>query len=408
MNQVQKSAANPELRAGAVAIVRLLRDAGHESFWAGGCVRDMLLGKTPADYDIATSALPDQIVALFDRCVEVGKAFGVIQVLWENFQYDVATFRAEGSYSDGRRPDHVEWANAREDVIRRDFSINGLLYDPVEDQVIDFVGGEDDLRKGVIRAIGVPSERFGEDALRILRALRFSARLGFDIAPETWNAIAEAVPTITKISAERIRYELERLLEEGGAFDGLGMLRELGLWKLVLPEISSPDEAISRFGDRMTLSKVVAWSRLCLGQNLSDPELRGLGKRLRMSRDLIEQIVSTLHCADMLSRYDVLPIWDRKKLVRHTCFRHTISALENDPALASCIALACRELDEWSDADLNPAPLLTGRDLSEEGYAPGPLFGRVLAELENRQLDGTVGDREEALSYVAELAQDKN
>ena len=168
-----KSASNPELKAGAVAIVRLLRD-GHESYWAGGCVREA--GKEPADYDIATSALPDQIVALFDRCVEVGKAFGVIQVLWENFQYDVATFRAEGSYSDGRRPDHVEWANAREDVVRRDFSINGLLYDPVEDRVIDFVGGEEDLRKGVIRAIGVPSERFGEDALRILRALRFSAR----------------------------------------------------------------------------------------------------------------------------------------------------------------------------------------------------------------------------------------
>jgi hypothetical protein len=198
-------------RAAAVAIVQRLQKAGHSAFWVGGCVRDFLLGREPQDYDIATDARPEQVEKLFTRTVAVGKKFGVMIVLEGGHQFQVATFRAEADYQDGRHPGHVTFANAEADAQRRDFTVNGLFYDPVTEKTHDWVGGEKDLRAQIIRTIGLPPERFAEDHLRLLRAVRFAAQLGFEIEPETFAAIQRLAPKIELISAERVRDELIKL-----------------------------------------------------------------------------------------------------------------------------------------------------------------------------------------------------
>lgn len=249
----------------AATVVRRLRTAGHSAFWVGGCVRDFLLGRPPGDYDIATSARPEEIEALFKRTVAVGRKFGVIVVVEGKHQFQVATFRAEADYRDGRRPETVVFSDARADAVRRDFTINGLFYDPVAGQLHDWVGGEADLRARVIRTIGPPEERFAEDHLRLLRAVRFAARLGFDIEPETFAAIQRFAPKIRAISAERIRDELLKLFappelrgtglqprtardsqsagsETGApAARGLELLRDSGLLAHVLPEVAATE-----------------------------------------------------------------------------------------------------------------------------------------------------------------------
>lgn len=250
------------MRATAIQIVRLLKKAGFEAFWVGGCVRDFLLGREPEDYDIVTSALPEEIEKLFPRTIAVGRKFGVMVVLESGHEFQVATFRAEADYQDGRHPERVTFGNARADAERRDFTVNGLFFDPVSKQLHDWVGGETDLRAKVIRTIGSPAERFAEDHLRMLRAVRFAARLGFDIEPETFRAIQATAARIKDISAERIRDELVKLFAPSDlgapasrrhgpelspangtpalpAARGLELLRESGLLEHVLPEVAA-------------------------------------------------------------------------------------------------------------------------------------------------------------------------
>ena len=224
------------MRDAAERVVRRLVEAGHEAVFAGGCVRDMRLGQEPKDYDIATSARPKEVQALFPKSRSVGAHFGVILVLVDGFSFDVATFRTDGSYSDGRRPESVTFATAEEDVRRRDFTVNGLLYDPLEDRVIDHVGGEADLEAKLIRAIGDPVERFAEDHLRLLRAVRFATVLGFEIEADTWAALKEAAGDITKVSAERVRDEFIKVVLHANRVRGLDLLVESGLMRAILPE----------------------------------------------------------------------------------------------------------------------------------------------------------------------------
>ena len=225
------------MRHTATQIVRRLRHAGFEAFWAGGCVRDALLGREPHDYDVATNATPDQIEALFPHTVPVGKQFGVIVVLEGGHQFQVATFRAEEDYQDGRRPGTVRFSHAREDAIRRDFTVNALFYDPITEQVHDWVGGEKDLRARLLRTVGSPDERFAEDHLRLLRAIRFAAQLGFDIEAQTMAAVQKHAEKIKLVSAERIRDELNKLFAPPHAARGLTLLHESGLMPHVLPEL---------------------------------------------------------------------------------------------------------------------------------------------------------------------------
>src|SRR2546428_9580991 len=227
--------AKAEREAVATDLVRRLRAAGHEAYLAGGCVRDRLLGREPLDYDIATSATPETVQALFPRTIPVGVQFGVVLVIASGMPVEVATFRSDAAYVDGRRPSAVHFGSAREDALRRDFTVNALFLDPLTGDVVDFVAGQTDLRAGIIRAIGDAGARIAEDRLRMLRAVRLAARLGFTIEPLTRAAIAAAAPTITDISAERIGGEIVRILTAGGARPGLELLADPGPLAAVLP-----------------------------------------------------------------------------------------------------------------------------------------------------------------------------
>jgi poly(A) polymerase len=220
-------------------IVRRLRDAGHAALFAGGCVRDSLMGKAPNDFDIATSARPEQVQRLFPRTVPVGVQFGVILVVEQGMEYQVATFRSDGAYLDGRHPKNVTFTTAEGDARRRDFTINGLFYDPIEERVLDFVGGRKDLERRTLRAIGNPADRFAEDKLRLLRGVRFASTLGFEIEVATWDAVRAGAPAIREVSAERIRDELVKIFSSPHRVRGFDLLDASGLMVEILPEISS-------------------------------------------------------------------------------------------------------------------------------------------------------------------------
>jgi poly(A) polymerase len=226
-------------RLAALEIVRRLREKGYQAFYAGGCVRDMLLGRRPKDYDVVTDAMPDQITKLFRRTLEIGAQFGVIMVLMDGKQVEVATFRTEYGYADGRHPDQVDFATAKEDAYRRDFTINGMFFDPVSRQIHDFVGGQEDIQRRILRTIGPARERFGEDYLRMLRAIRFAVRFDFAMEPNTWDAICELSGRITRISAERVASELEGILTHPNRKQGGQYLHSSGLLDSIFPGLDS-------------------------------------------------------------------------------------------------------------------------------------------------------------------------
>ena len=227
------------MKIAAIEIIKRLRQAGYLAYWVGGCVRDLVMGHPPTDYDIATSATPDAVVQLFPRSLTVGAQFGVVLVPQGDHFYEVATFRSEGTYSDGRRPDHVTYTtDPRQDVERRDFTINGLLYDPLEGTVLDYVGGQSDIHWRLIRTIGSPEQRFLEDKLRLVRAVRFAARFTFRLENSTQEAVLELAETIRQVSQERIREELIKLLTHGYAARGISLMDSCGLLRFILPEVT--------------------------------------------------------------------------------------------------------------------------------------------------------------------------
>ncbi len=463
---------NPHFRA-ALAIARRLRDAGHQAFFAGGCVRDLLLGLAPQDFDVATSATPDEIVALFPKTFTVGAHFGVVLVCNEIDDaeiatesgapgersrlagvVEVATFRSDGAYSDGRRPDAVRYTtDPREDVLRRDVTINGLLLDPIEYEAtgdltsatFDFVHGREDLAARTIRAIGDPSLRFAEDKLRMMRAVRFAARLDFQIDPATAAAIRRHAAEIAQVSAERIHDELTRILTEGGARRGFELLFDLGLLAQVLPEavrlrgVAQPPEFHPE-GDVWThtmlmleqlpagASANLAWGALLhdIGKPATyqppDPavpnsRIRFHGhveagvriaetilSRLCFSGDDTTQIVSLV--ANHMRFGDVLQMKHStlKRFLRLPRFDehlelHRLDALSSHADL-TCYNFALAHFEAEPAPDLRPAPLLTGRDLIAAGYRPSPQFKPMLALAEDAQLEGAATTREEALALV--------
>ena len=445
---------NPPYLA-ALAIVRRLRDAGHQAFFAGGCVRDLVLGVAPKDFDVATSATPDQIVALFDKTFTVGAHFGVILVCDQiddtSITTEVATFRNDGAYSDGRRPDAVRFStDPREDVLRRDFTINGLLLDPLStadpaSATVDFVHGRQDLAARIIRAIGDPSLRFAEDKLRMLRAVRFAARLGFQIDPVTFAAICRHAADIAQVSAERIRDELTRILTEGGACRGFHQLYDLGLLAEVLPEVvrlrgvAQPPEFHPE-GDVWThtmlllenlpfkSSSTLAWGALLhdigkpatyqpANHAIPGSRIRFHGHveagiriaetilaRLRFSNDDTAQILALvrnhMRFGDVLQmkqstlkRFLRLPRFDEHLVL------HRLDALSAHGDL-TCYNFVHAQYQAEPAPDLRPAPLLTGRDLIAAGYRPSPQFKPMLALAEDAQLEGAITTREQALALV--------
>ncbi len=404
---MSEASAPPSQREFALEVVRQLRAAGHEALWAGGCVRDALLGVSPKDYDVATSALPEQVRTVFGRrrTLPLGAAFGVITVLGPKHagQIEVATFRTERDYADGRRPDRVAFTTAEHDASRRDFTINGLFYDPVDELVVDYVDGQVDLRDKVIRAIGDPAQRFDEDKLRMLRAARFAAALGFRIEHNTAQAIVEHAKEITVVSAERIGSELRRMLLDAKRAMAVALLQELALLPVVLPELSDylPDDmsAFDNASKRLcqpSLSVVLA----CLLHPHVEPIAIGRrAKALKFTRKESERAqwlsehVSEIAGAASKPWSQVQPFLAHDGGAELVALYQALHGEDNDSRFCrSKLALPVEELD--------PPPLLSGGDLVQQGHKPGPLFSSLLSRIRSAQLDGEIATPEQAIHWV--------
>jgi poly(A) polymerase len=424
----------------ALEIVRTLQARGHRALLVGGCVRDRLLGISPKDYDVGTDAQPDAIVDYFPGAQLVGAHFGVVLVRREpGVHVEVATFRSEGSYSDGRRPDRVQFvSDPALDARRRDFTINALMEDPFSGEILDFTGGKEDLAARIIRAIGDPLDRFREDYLRMLRAVRFAARLGFSIEPVTLAAIQAEAHLITRISAERIRDELIRILTEGNARLGFELLDRSGLLEHVLPEVKAfrgvpqPPEFHPE-GDVWTHVLLMLGQlehptpTLALGVLLHDvgkpptfavadrirfnghaevgaEMTRRILNRLKLPNEPSEQVISLV--ANHMRFKDVQQM-RLSTLKRFLCLPHFDEHLElhrldclSSHGYTAAYEFVRQKLEEFKQEELHPPPLLSGRDLIEAGYQPGPKFGRALEAAETAQLEGQIRTREEALAVA--------
>jgi poly(A) polymerase len=417
---------------------------GYQALLVGGCVRDLLLGREPADYDVTTDATPDQVMALFPESVAVGAQFGVLLIPRDGQKVEVATFRSDSGYSDGRHPDRVIYSKtAKEDVQRRDFTINGLLMRHDTGEVLDFVGGQADLKAEVIRAIGEPSLRFTEDKLRMMRAVRFAARFAFAIESATRDAVYQHAPEIRQVSAERLREELTKLLTEGAASRGFELLDEVGLLVEVLPEVfamkgvAQPPQYHPE-GDvwRHTLlmleavtagaSPTLAWGVL-LHDVGKPPTFRptsetgdrirfdghvevgvrmaeGICRRFRFSNEDTEQILALVdnHMkfkdvqsmrASTLKRFVRLPRFDEHLAL------HRLDCLSSHRHL-DAYDFVQRFIADTPPDEVRPQRLITGDDLQAMGLHPGPLFSQILSSLEDAQLEGQIKTREEAREWV--------
>ena len=422
-----------------------LRREGYQALLVGGCVRDLLLGREPADYDVATNATPEKVMKLFPDSIAVGAQFGVIQVWRESVKVEVATFRADLGYSDGRHPDGVAYAKTpQEDVQRRDFTINGLLMDHQNGEVLDYVGGLADLKAHLIRAIGEPQRRFAEDKLRLMRAVRFAARFGFAIEPATFAAIRERALEVKNVSPERLRDELTKLLTEGAARRGFELLEETGLLRAVLPEVAAMKgvEQPPQFhpeGDvwihtRMMIEQLPAGCppTLAWGVLLHDagkpPTFKSaeetgdrirfdghvdvgvrmaedICRRLRFSNDETEQIMALVANHMRFKDVDRMKPSTLKRFVRLPQFEehlelHRLDCLSSHRRLDSYRFIQ-EVLAATPPEQIRPPRLLTGDDLKGMGYAPGPLFSQILRSVEDAQLEGQIHTKEDAEEYVA-------
>ncbi len=428
------------MKDAAIRIVRRLRDAGHIAYFNGGCVRDMLRGVEPHDYDIATSATPEEIQRLFPKTIPVGAQFGVVIVVENGHNFEVATFRSDIGSEDGRRPAAVRYGTPEEDARRRDFTINGLFYDPLAGEVIDFVGGRADIQWHIVRTIGDPRARFAEDKLRLLRAVRFAANLEYLIEPATFAAIREMAPQIHVVSAERIRDELIKIFTRPHAGRGLELLDATGLLKEVLPEVAAM-KGVEQPPEFHPEGDVFQHTKLMLDALPAEPGvvlafavlLHDVGKpatferapdrirfnehdrvgaemaerilrRLRFPNEQIEKIVL---CVAEHMRFQFVKEMRPAKLKR-------ILARETFPVELELHRLDCvashRNLDNYEflkqkAAELppevvKPAPLITGHDLLALGLKPGPLVGQILREVEEAQLEERLRSREEALAFA--------
>jgi poly(A) polymerase len=431
----------------AVSVVERLRERGYDALWAGGCVRDELLGLVPQDYDVATSALPEEVRRLFPRSIGVGASFGVMKVLGprgnpQPLEVEVATFRSDVSYSDGRHPDRVVFSSAREDALRRDFTINGMFFDPLKGEVIDYVGGRADLSARVLRAIGDPAQRFAEDKLRLVRAIRIAARFELEIEPTTAGAISSMAPQILVVSAERIGDELEKMLVHPRRAASMDLLLQVGLIDAILPELVpmrglpqglphaptgdlwdhvmrvlqrvehptfplalaallhdvGKPRTVGRTADRYTF-----YHHEHVGARIADE----ICLRLKLSNAIRSRVVWLVEKHQILSDARRMRLSKLKVLLAHPGIEELLQ-LHLADALASEHSTDhvdyCRQLlREWSPEELNPPPIITGDDLIQHGLTPGPDYKRLLDAVREAQLDGTVTTREQALELVDRL-----
>ena len=395
----------------AVQVVQRLQRAGHEAYWAGGCVRDLLLGRAPKDYDVATSATPSEIRNLFGyrRTLAIGAAFGVITVRGPKGagNIEVATFRQDLAYSDGRHPDAVVFSSAAEDARRRDFTINGLFYDPLAEQVLDFVGGQEDLKAGLIRAIGQPEQRFAEDKLRMLRAVRFAAGFDFTIEPATFAAIRQMASQITVVSAERIAEEMRRMLTGPKRVRAVNLLLETGLAAAVLPEIVVSDTAAR---DRLqqsleTLGRLdqpsFPLALAALLHKLVDADAAcAVARRWKLSNAESDRCCWLIAHCQTLHNAHTMPWSALQPLLVSPGIEELLALLAASGQQYSEAYQYCRRLLQQPPEILDPPPLLSGEDLRAHGVKPGPVYRELLDRVRAEQLDGRIGTKDEALALV--------
>lgn len=412
----------------ALSIVQQLRAAGFQALFAGGCVRDQLLGKTPKDYDVATSASPDQVMDLIGRhkTVPVGAAFGVVMVPGSHPSegaVEVATFRSDGQYIDGRRPSSVRFCSPAEDAQRRDFTINGMFFDPLENQVLDYVGGQADLQQQVVRAIGDPVARFSEDKLRLLRAVRFTTTFRFRLEPATELAVRAACHQINQVSVERITQELRRMLAHPERAQACRLLLQTGLLYAILPELMNtagtetlpPADLHARFHMLQHLqaeSAEAAWAILlqpllkpaAADQHNSLTTVDSLLKRLKMSNQEIAEITWLIAHRTALTGLPQQPLHFIKPLLAHPCSHLLLAVTEATHASQNSNSedarFARNFLASHSTAQLDPPPLISGNDVIARGIPPGPRIRTLLESIRNAQLDQLITTREEALQLL--------
>ncbi|MBV9039049.1 MAG: CCA tRNA nucleotidyltransferase [Acidobacteriaceae bacterium] len=431
----------------AIEIIRILWQRRFKAFLVGGCVRDRLLGVVPKDYDVSTDAGPSQLLELFPGAQTVGAHFGVVLVRRDNdIQVEVSTFRSEGIYTDGRRPDEVYFeSDPALDAQRRDFTINGLFEDPITRQVYDYVGGKADLQAGVIRAIGNPEQRFAEDHLRMLRAVRFAARLRFQIEDNTLRAIRKLAPQICRISAERIREELTRILTEGGARYGFELLDETGLLSCLLPEVKAfqgvqqppqyhPEgdvwtHVLMMLEQLRQPSRTLAWAVLL--HDVGKPPTFRVADRIRFdghaevgaimakkrlsqlkaSNEEIEQVTSLVANHMRFKDVQQMRVSTLKRFLRLPHFDEHLELHRLDCMASNGYTEAYRfvkeQLNQLQEDELRPPRLLTGDDLIKTGYRPGPQFGPALEAVETAQLEGEIRTRAEALKLAQSVLERK-
>ncbi|MGD0276179.1 MAG: HD domain-containing protein [Syntrophales bacterium] len=431
----------------AVSIVHHLRKAGHQAYFVGGCVRDLIMGIEPGDFDIATAAVPEIIESLFSRTIPVGARFGVMIVVEGVYQFEVATFRSEDVYEDGRRPLHVTFSTAKEDVRRRDFTINGLLMDPETDQVIDYVDGQADIRSRIIRTIGNPDDRFSEDHLRMLRAVRFAANLDFDIETATFEAIQRNARKIDRISAERIREEMSRLLSGDHPRRGLELLDASSLLYKILPEVAAlrgveqppvfhPEGDVLEHTLRMlellpAENSFTGRDRLCLawaallhdvGKAVTRSENESgvhfyahVGEGAQMAEDILRRlnfsnedrntIIALIGAHMRFMHVRQMRPSKLKRFIRQPDFPlhlelHRLDCLGSHGML-DYYEFCKQKLEELPEKELRPPRLISGYDLKEMGYEPGPVFREILGAVEDAQLNGEISSVDAARTFIS-------
>lgn len=429
----------------SIRIIEKLKKAGHEAYWAGGCVRDILMGNEPKDYDIVTSAKPDEIEELLEKTKPVGKKFGVILVIEGEHAFEVATFRSDSGYSDGRRPDAVLFTDARMDALRRDFTINGMFYDPIADKIYDYVEGQKDLEAGLINFIGNPGERIAEDHLRIIRAVRFKNQLGFQYHPKTYNALIDGAELITKVSAERIRDELNKMImgpKPAQAFDDLS---DVGVLKHIIPEMEEMRGVPQPYqyhheGDVWKHSlktlemcdpdapRIVKWA--CLLHDIGKPDTFSLEERIRFNG----HVERGKEITDSILRRLKFPRKERediKWLIEHHMVMKPLVEMREERAIKWFLKENFLYLMQLFEADAKgtdptdlslyeeileryrkltakiprkPKPLLNGNDVMKIlSINAGTKVGEILEQLEEKQLKGEIKTRAEALVWLKSL-----
>ena len=391
----------------AFNIIKKLHESGYEALLAGGCVRDMLLRRRASDYDIATNAHPDDVIKLFRRTLKVGARFGVVIVMQQKTKVEVATFRTETGYVDGRRPGSVKFSNAKEDAGRRDFTVNGMFYDPIKKEVIDYVNGQGDLKKKILRTIGNPNERFSEDYLRMLRAVRFSTQLGFEIEPSTWKAVCGNAEKITKISGERIAVELETILTNPNRARGFSLLVESGLSRSIFPHISSSQallgiQVLSRLPKKVNFALALA----CFFCDCNTQVVLDECKILKLSRNnnkhisflldnrgkLLDENMSLANLKKLLAKPNFHDLFEMQKAIQKV-------SVNSRKSIVPLIKLK-RRIKDLGDIELKPKPLLNGHELIRLGAVSGPLLGQLTEELYVAQLEGQIKTSEQAVHWA--------